>query len=161
MATVKNIPDTYDIYVPTMTVHGNLNIVGNTTTINSATVNADDLLMFNTNSAVNYNASIGVYRPTASNVYIRWNESITGWQITNDGTNYGNIVYAPNGNVTLAANIYLQTTAVAPPAIAGYSALFAGTVGNGGSGIHVTNTVYADKELILKQRSIAYSILFG
>jgi hypothetical protein len=46
MATIKRIPDTYDVYVPTMTVHGNLNIIGNTTTVNSATINADDILMF-------------------------------------------------------------------------------------------------------------------
>ena len=49
MATIKTIPDTYDIYVPTMTVHGNLNVVGNTTNINSTTIDVDNTLVFNAN----------------------------------------------------------------------------------------------------------------
>jgi hypothetical protein len=161
MATIKNIPDSYTINVPLMTVNGNLNITGNTTTINSATINVDDVLMFNTNSSVNYNASIGVYRPTAANVFLRWNEATTTWQVTNDGTNYGNILTTPAGNLSLSANLYLQNTTVSATPITGFAGLYGKAPGLGGAGLYVANSAYSNEELIIKRRSIAYSILFG
>jgi len=155
MATIKNIPDSYTINVPTMTVNGNLNIIGNTTTINSATVNADDVLMFNTNSAVNLNASIGVYRPVGANVFVRWNEATTTWQLTNNGTTFGNILTAGSvvGNINITG-ISLYDTA-------NTVTLYTGTVSSGKSGLFVDNTNGTQQELATKSAAVAFSIIFG
>ena len=156
MATVKRIPDTYDVYVPTMTIHGNLNIVGNTTTINSATVNADDALIFNTNSAVNLSATIGVYRPTGpANVFIKWNESTSSWQLTNNGTTYGNILTAgtSSGNINITGVSLYDT--------ANTVTLYTGTVSSGKSGLFVDNTNGTQQELATKSAAVAFSIIFG
>jgi hypothetical protein len=163
MATIKNIPDTYDIYVPTMTIHGNLNVTGNTTNINSTTIDVDNTLIFNGNltGSTRLDALIEVNRPSAANVTLRWSESNTAWQITNDGTHFGNLVYAPNGNVTLTANLYLTNTSIAPVAVTGTAVLYASTPNFGGSGLYVTNSAYSQEELALKRRAIAYSIIFG
>jgi len=156
MATVKRIPDTYDVYVPTMTIHGNLNVVGNTTTINSATVNADDVLLFNTNSAVNLNATIGVVRPTGpANVAIRWNEASSSWQLTNNGTTYGNILTAGAtfGNINITGISLFDT--------ANTVTLYTGTVSSGKSGLYVDNTNGTQQELATKSAAVAFSIIFG
>lgn len=155
MATIKRIPDTYDVYVPTMTIHGNLNVIGNTSTINSAVINVDDVLMFNTNSSVNYNATIGNYRPTAANVFIRWNEATTSWQLTNDGTNFYNIATAggTSGNINITG-ISLYDTA-------NTVTVYTGTVNSGKSGLYVDNTNGTQNELATKSAAVAFSIIFG
>jgi hypothetical protein len=164
MATIKNIPDSYTINVPTMTVNGNLNITGNTTTFHSNNLSVDDNIITlngNVSGTPTLNAGIQVNRGSSANVLIQWTEASKAWQITNNGTTFGNIVYAPAGNITLNANLYLQTTAVVPASLAGNIALYAGTVGAGGSGLYVVNTVYNNEEIALKRRAIAYSIIFG
>ena len=163
MATIKKITDTYDIYVPTMTVHGNLNVTGNTTNINSTTIDVDNTLIFNGNltGSTRLDALIEVNRPAAANVTLRWSETNTAWQITNNGTVFGNIVYSPNGNVTLAANLYLTNTTVTPVAVVGTAVVYASAPTAGGSGLFVVNNNYSNEELALNRRAVAYSILFG
>jgi hypothetical protein len=166
MATIKNIPDSYTINVPVMTVNGNLYVTGNTSIIESTNTSIyDNNIVLNAglspSTPPTLNAGITVDRGTQSNVLIQWTESTKSWQITNDGTNYGNLLYSPNGNVTLSANLYLQTTTTTPPAIAGYSGLYAKTANSGGSGLYVSNNEYTNEELAIKRRSIAYSIIFG
>ena len=158
MATIKTIPDTYDIYVPTMTVHGNLNVVGNTTNINSTTIDVDNTLVFNANlqsPASPIDALIEVNRPGLANVTLRWSESNAHWQITNDGTTYYNIATAGgvSGNINITG-ISLYDTA-------NTVTMYTGTVSSGKSGLFVDNTNGTQQELATKSAAIAYSIIFG
>ena len=113
--------------------------------------------MFNTNSAVNLNASIGVNRPTSANVFVRWNEATTTWQLTNDGTNYYNI----QASGLSMGNTNITGTTLFTDSTKGSVQLFANTASSGGSGLYVTNTVTTNAELVTKAKAVAYSIVFG
>jgi len=76
-------------------VSGDLTINGTTTTINTATLNVSDNIVILNNDVTGSpteDAGIEVERGTSANVLVRWNEVNDKWEITNDGTNYGNIV---------------------------------------------------------------------
>lgn len=164
MATIKNIPDSYTVNVPSMTINGNLTVTGNTTNINSTNLTVNDNIITlngNVSGTPTLNAAIQINRGSSANVSIQWTESVDAWQITNNGTTFGNIVYSPNGNVTLAANLYLTNTTVIPVAVTGTATLYARTPNSGGSGLYVLNSAHSDEELALKKRAIAYSIIFG
>lgn len=164
MALVKNISDSYDIYVPVMTVHGNLYITGNSTNIYSTNLVVNDNIITlngNVTGVPTLNAGIEVNRGSSSNVALRWNETVGSWQITNDGTVYGNIAATISGAVTLNANLVLQNQTIGPAATPGSGTVYARTPAAGGSGIYVSNSDYYDAELATKARSIAYSIIFG
>ena len=78
-----------------LTVTGNLTVSGTTTSINTETLTVDDniiILNNNVTSAPSENAGIEIERGTSANVSVRWNETSDKWQVTNDGTNYGDIV---------------------------------------------------------------------
>lgn len=90
-----------------LTVTGNLTVSGTTTTVNTATLNiADNLITLNsdfTSGAPTENAGVEVLRGSSSTVAVRWNETNDKWEITNDGTTYGNVVStADSGTVTSA-----------------------------------------------------------
>jgi len=77
-----------------VTVDGNLTVSGTQTIINTETLSVDDnIIVLNNNSAAvpTENAGIEVERGDSTNVAIRWNESTDKWQLTNDGTTYGDI----------------------------------------------------------------------
>jgi len=158
MATIKNIPDSYTINVPTMTVNGNLNVVGTTTSINSATLDFTDLLVLNSNIGAvtpTIDATIAVYRGTQANTAIRWHEATKTWQITNDGTTFGNVLTAgiPAGNINITGVSLYDT--------ANTTALYTGTVSSGKSGLFVDNTNGTQQELATKSAAVAFSIIFG
>lgn len=76
-------------------VWGNLTVEGTTTTVNSETVTiADNIILLNSNEEgePSENAGIEVERGLSTNVQLRWNESTEKWQLTEDGTNYENII---------------------------------------------------------------------
>lgn len=78
-----------------LTVTGNLTVSGTTTSINTETLTVDDnIIVLNNNvtSTPSENAGIEVERGTSANVSVRWNETSDKWEVTNDGTNYGDIV---------------------------------------------------------------------
>lgn len=93
-----------------LTVTGDLTVSGTTTSINTETLTVDDnviVLNNNVTSSPSENAGIEVERGTSANVLVRWNETSDKWEITNDGTTYGNIVStADTGSVstTMIAN---------------------------------------------------------
>lgn len=163
MATVKNIPDSYTLNVPLVTISGNLNVLGNTTTIHSTQLTVDDNIITlngNVTGAPTLNAGIAVNRGSSANVYVLWNESIDKWQVTNDGTSYGNIVTASSaGNITMPSNLVIQYTTVAPAATTGYNTVYAQTPNGGGSGLYVTNSTYTTQELITRVQSLIYTTL--
>lgn len=78
-----------------LTVTGDLTVSGTTTSINTETLTVDDniiILNNNVTSSPSENAGIEVERGTSANVSVRWNETSDKWEVTNDGTNYGDIV---------------------------------------------------------------------
>jgi hypothetical protein len=158
MATIKNIPDSYTINVPLMTVNGNLLITGNSTNIYSTNLTVtDNIITLNGNvtGTPTLNAAIEVNRGTSANVEIRWNESVDAWQITNDGSTFGNILTAgaPSGNVNITGVTLYDTANVVT--------FYTGAVSSGKSGIYVDNTSGSQQELTTKGAAIAYSIIFG
>ena len=76
----------------------------NAATIVASTINStgSDLTLLSsvTGSPVS-NASIVVNRGTSDDVSIRWNESLSSWQYTNDGTNYLDIGSGSGGGAAL------------------------------------------------------------
>lgn len=78
-----------------LTVTGNLTVSGTTTSINTETITLDDnIIVLNNNEtgSPSQNAGIEIERGTSTNVLVRWNETNDKWEITNDGSTYGNIV---------------------------------------------------------------------
>ena len=78
-----------------LTVSGNLTVSGTTTAINTETLTIDDnIIVLNNNvtGSPSENAGIEVERGTLANVLVRWNETSDKWEITNDGTIYGDVV---------------------------------------------------------------------
>ena len=188
MATVKRVSGDYTINSQLVTINGNLVVTGNTTTINTTEIVVqDNIITLNGNLAASaapvLNAGIEVNRGTQSKTSLRWNESYDRWQLTNDGSIYGNIavssstggvtitanldmasysIYSStNGNVRFDDNVAIQNTVVSPAPQAGYNILYTQTPGAGGSGLYVTNTTLADQELATQAAAIKYSIIFG
>ena len=188
MATIKNVSDTYTINVPTMTVNGNFVVTGVSTSVDSTNTTIwDNIITLNGGTSPSttptQNAGIEVDRGNQANVALRWNEGYKQWQITNDGTAYGNIAvtsgtggitisgnldmggYAifssTNANVTIDTNVAIKNTSVAPSAISNYNVVYSQTPGGGGSGLYVTNTTTAAQELATQAAAIKYSIIFG
>lgn len=87
-----------------LTVGGDLIITGDTVTLNvSEVLIEDNILVLNHNftGAPLLNAGIEVERGSEVNVAIRWNESQTKWQFTNDGVNYLDLNSIVENSVTL------------------------------------------------------------
>ena len=164
MATIKNIPDSYTINVPNMIVNGNLNVTGNTTNIYSTNLVVEDNIITlngNVTGTPTLDAGIQINRGSAANVYLQWTEASKAWQITNDGSTFGNIVYSPNGNVTISSNLLIKTTTATPVATTGYNTIYSQTPGGGASGLYVTNTAITAQELATQSAEIKYAIIFG
>jgi hypothetical protein len=91
------IGDATDVTITTsgdLVVTGDLTVSGTTTTINTETLTVDDnivVLNNNVTGTPTENAGIEIERGTSANVLVRWNESNTRWEFTNNGTNYYNI----------------------------------------------------------------------
>jgi hypothetical protein len=98
-----------------LTLTGDLTVSGTTTSINTATLNvADNIVVLNNDvtGSPSENAGIEVERGTSANVLVRWNETTDKWEVTNDGTTYGNIVTtADSGTVSLGMIADVSTSA--------------------------------------------------
>lgn len=82
-------------------IQGNLNVLGNVNSISTTEIQLEDnsILLNSTLSASvapSVDASISINRGSSSDVAIRWNESLDKWELTNDGTNYYDIVATDN-----------------------------------------------------------------
>jgi hypothetical protein len=77
-----------------LNVFGNLNVVGTTTQsfVTNSAVNTNFLTLNDNHTGAPYlNAGIIVNRGTGANVELIYNETINQWQISNDGSTFGNI----------------------------------------------------------------------
>jgi hypothetical protein len=80
-----------------VTISGNLIVSGTTTYVNTATLNvADNIVTLNADvsgaTAPTENAGIEVNRGSSANVSVRWNETSDIWDLSEDGSNFYQIV---------------------------------------------------------------------
>ena len=107
-AITIGLPDDVTI-TNNLTVGGNLNVTGTINSVNTTQVNiVDNKINLNTDftGAPTVDAGVRVERGTSSDVEVLWNETTDQWTLTNDGTNYHEIVRKWKSNIT--------TTEVAP-----------------------------------------------
>jgi hypothetical protein len=80
-----------------VTISGNLTVSGTTTYVNTATLNvADNIVTLNADvsgaTPPTENAGIEVNRGSSANVTVRWNETSDVWDLSEDGSNFYQIV---------------------------------------------------------------------
>lgn len=80
-----------------VTISGNLTVSGTTTYVNTSILNiADNIITLNAdlpaNSAPTENVGIEINRGSSANVILRWNETSDVWDLTEDGSNFYQIV---------------------------------------------------------------------
>jgi hypothetical protein len=153
-STVKNLSGDYIINSTLVTINGNLVVTGNTTSINSTDLIVNDNIITlngNVTGVPVLNAAISVNRGSSANVQLRWNESFDKWQLTNNGSTFGNI--ATTGNIDLTGLTIFDT--------ANSVTLYSGAVSSGQTGLYVDNSGDVQQELISKNAAISYSIIFG
>jgi hypothetical protein len=178
----------------TVYIQGNLFVGGNATSVTKTDIEiTDNIITLNTGETgagvTLGQAGLEVDRGSLANVRLRWNETFDTWQITSDGSVYGNIltstgssgvtiitdtapqlggnldVLARNifssstANVRFDNNLAVQYTTVTPATYSGYNVIFANTPSTGGSGLRVTNTTNQDQELATQRRNIVYSLV--
>lgn len=191
-----------DITLATRTVFidGNLQVGGNTTTVTKVELEvSDNIITLNkggggASGVVLGTAGIEIDRKDSSgsglaNVAIRWNETFDKWQITNDGTTYGNVssssgvgatalvddpapqlggnldvlartIFSSNtAQITFDSNLAIKNTNLIPNAIAGYNVVYTQAPNSGGSGIFVTNTTNTNRELASTRKAVVYSLV--
>ena len=89
MKTVKRVSSDWDIYADTVTINGNLVVVGQTTSVESVDTLVYDnfiTLAAGQGGGPTLDAGIEVDRGSNPKVGIRWHEAGQQWQYTNDGT---------------------------------------------------------------------------
>lgn len=137
MSIIKNVSGPYTINTinhddpiildsNVVIINGNLTVLGNTTTISSTNTEVYDNII-NLNAGVTgvptLNAGLQINRGDSDDVQIRWREDWRVWQLTNDGTAFGNITtFSGNGvniqrveddkNPVLGGNLYTNLFAI-------------------------------------------------
>jgi hypothetical protein len=113
-------------------IDGDLTVNGTTVSVNAETLLIEDnIIVLNTGITGTpiTNAGIEVERGTSTNVQIRWDESADKWQLTNDGTNFYDILNSSGitgdltGNVTgnIAGNLTGNSAGTHTGAVVGNS----------------------------------------
>jgi hypothetical protein len=167
-----NPTDNINITTSLVTINGNLVVTGNSQSIVSTdSAITDSTITLNNGITVpNPNgANIIVDRGSSPNVSMRWNETVTAWQLTDNGSTYANIatvgsslanVYG-DSSPTLGGNLFLNGHTIYSGPTKGNVQIFANVANSGGSGVYVTNDVTTGGELVTKSKAIAFSIIFG
>ena len=167
-------------------ITGNLHVAGvyDTTTVTNTNIQDKDIALNvgETLYGVGGNATPGssgiiIDRGLQANVSLRWNEIYENWEVTTDGTNYGNILTGTGSGLTavvqdtsprLGGNLITNgfhvrfqplLTANPPTVVSGNAILYADTVGSAGSGLFVVNGSTASDELVTKSKAIVFSII--
>lgn len=158
-------------------IEGNLWVSGNTQTYtaNNASI---------TNNIITLNAGVPTPNPAGAsivvsrgtsgqaNAAISWNETVGAWQISEvvNGSYYtANIVTSTSTVLSsvnqdpapfLGGNLNIWSRGIYSN-ISGVQLYSVSAPGAGGTGLTVTNSTYANVELMSKTKSIVYSIIFG
>lgn len=172
----------------TTSIFGNLVVIGTQTNIGSIdTFISDNIITLSANVKTGVpvlNAGIEVKRGYEPTVGIRWNEAVDRWQITTDGSFWGNLMVRVKDDPVphLGGDLYTDGYMIASstgenlifapgegieihnstkdlPAVANATVISSRDVGYGESGIYVTNTRSYNEELITKKKSIIYSLV--
>lgn len=134
-------------------------------------------------------AGIEVDRGVSPNVSVLWNEAYSKWSLTNDGSIFANIststgvgsisliddpapqlggnldvlnrtIFSSNTQqVKFDSNLAVKYETGTVSTLAGYNVIYAQTPTSGGSGLFVTNTTNADREVATTRKSIVYSLV--
>lgn len=105
-----------------MVVGGDLTVNGNSTFINTETLAVEDniiLLNSGATGSPTLNAGIEVERGSSTNVVLRWNESTDKWQVSENGTDYYDVINSNSLETRFAdehwhKSVRLATAAVLP-----------------------------------------------
>lgn len=130
MSIIKNVSGPYTINTinhddpitldsNVVIINGNLQVIGATTTVSSTNTDiGDNTIVLNkggggVGGVILGTAGIQIDRtdPTGSglaNVYLRWDEMTSTWQLTNDGSIYYSIVSTTTGNTRLVDDLAPQ-----------------------------------------------------
>ena len=157
-----------------------LEVTDNLITLNKGETGAGVTLVY---------AGVTVDRGSENDVTFRYNETIDKWQITNDGTTYANVATSTGGGgsslsddpdptlaanldvasftissestdyVTFDSNLAIRYTDGTPSTVADHNVIYAQTPANGGSGLYVTNTSDADRQVSTVRNSVVYSLV--
>lgn len=190
MKTVKRVSTDWDIHASTVTLNGNLVVIGTKTEVGSVnTLIVDNFITLASGQGGLVNAGIEIDRGTDPAVGIRWNYSEEIWQYTNDGVIWktfsltkveedkaprlgGNlIVQDSNGNdfwithdagkeVVIGPVIRLPQITTDPNVKVGFSTIYAKTPEAGDTGFYVSNEKTEAAELITKRKAFVYSLIF-
>jgi len=112
-AITIGLPDDVTI-TNNLTVGGNLNVTGTINSVNTTQVNiVDNKINLNTDftGTPTVDAGIRVERGTSADVEVLWNESTDQWTLTNDGTNYHEIVRKYKSDITTTVSAPYTFTA--------------------------------------------------
>lgn len=160
-------------------IEGNLWVSGNTQTYtaNNASI---------TNNIITLNAGVPTPNPAGAsivvsrgtsgqaNAAISWNETVGAWQISEvvngsyytaniaTSTSTGQFLSSVNQDPApfLGGNLNIWSRGIYSN-ISGVQLYSVSAPGAGGTGLTVTNSTYANVELMSKTKSIVYSIIFG
>lgn len=178
----------------TVYINGNMFVGGTSTTVNKTELEITDNLIRLNKGELGAGVTLGeagieVDRGSLANVALRWNEAVDLWQLTNDGTNYANLLTSAGAgtitvisdpapqlggnldtlsrtifsstraNVTFDSNLAIKNTTITPTAVAGYDVIYAKTPDTGASGLYVTNTTNQAQELATQRRNVVYSLV--
>ncbi len=98
MAETKRVSDQYTISAPTIIIDGNLTVSGSTTSVETTNSSIKDniIVLNNGETAAGVAGGAGtsgiqIDRGSLPDVAIRWNETSDKWEITTDGSTYGEI----------------------------------------------------------------------
>jgi hypothetical protein len=174
-------------------VNGNLKVLGTVSNISSTNTQITDNIITLNQGETGYGVTpvysgVEVDRGNLAKTALRWNESLTRWELTSDGSVYmpivtgvkgiegvfqdpapqlggnldvlGRSVFSSNNQVVkFDTNLAVQNTTVAPSTLSGYNTVYAQTPNSGGSGLFVTNTTKQQQELITKSKAVFYSLM--
>jgi hypothetical protein len=176
------------ITTDTLYVNGNMVVGGNTVAVSQNTLQVENtMILLNAGetgpgiSAPSRVSGIEVARGSLANVQLRYNETFLRWELSNDGANYSAILFSASGGAALAniyqdpapslsANLDLSNRTIfrsnlyypnVSPAYGSATMSIGNVTRTGGTGLYVSNDIYANVEMINTTRSIAYSIIFG
>jgi hypothetical protein len=179
--TIQSVNASDRIYINSGNVYieGNLWVSGNTQTVsanNTSITNNIITLNAGTTTPNPAGASIIVSRGTSgqANAAISWNETVGAWQIGEivNGSYYTANIATSTSTGSFLANVIQDTN----PALGGNLNMYNHSIYSnvsgvqlwsvsapaaGGTGLTVTNSTYANVELMSKTKSIVYSIIFG
>jgi hypothetical protein len=127
-----------------VTISGNLIVSGTTTYVNTAVLNiADNIITLNADlpaiSAPSENVGIEVNRGSSSNVSIRWNETSDIWDLTENGSNFYQVV---NRNQTANAT-YAGIVAIVD-SVSNTSATIAASANSVKTAYDIASTAYSN-----------------